>query len=233
MKRLPAEQKQKLEVLRACRYFDGVADKILVQLAEQTHLYHYASGETIFWENEPCAGLHIIHSGTVKLLKLSPQGRELIFRVIGEGDSFNEVPVFDQGSNPVSAVSIGLTEVWIVRCDTIRQVTEKHPEMAAAIILNLTTNLRMLVNLASELSFYQVTNRLARLLVQLPQEQLLGVGDQRLTQDELASHLGTVREVVARSLRELERSGAIQVARRQIQIVDQDRLMEWAQLPEC
>ena len=72
----------------------------------------------------------------------------------------------------------------------------------------------MLVNKVEELSFYQVTNRLARLISQLPEEQLTGQTASRLTQDQMAARLGTVREVVARSLRELQRSGAIQVRRR-------------------
>ena len=78
-----------------------------------------------------------------------------------------------------------------------------------------------------ELSFYQVTKRLARLINKLPAEQLQGSKDDRLTQDDLAARLGTVREVVARSLKELERSGAIDVNRGQIKIVNDDRLVEW------
>ena len=62
-------------------------------------------------------------------------------------------------------------------------------------------------------------------------EQLEGPREARLTQDVLAARLGTVREVVARSLKELERSGAIKVNRGQIQVVDDERLLEWTQKP--
>ena len=89
----------------------------------------------------------------------------------------------------------------------------------------------MLVGKVEELSFYQVTTRLARLIANLPETQLLGESGIRLTRDDMAARLGTVREVVARSLKELERSGAIQVSRRKIKIVDRDRLCEWAQEP--
>ena len=85
----------------------------------------------------------------------------------------------------------------------------------------------MLVGIVEELSLLQVTNRLARLLSRLPQEQLDGPAAQRLTQDQLAARLGTVREVVARSLRELERSGAIQVAGRRISVMDEQILEDW------
>jgi CRP/FNR family transcriptional regulator len=108
---------------------------------------------------------------------------------------------------------------------------KKHPEICQAVIQNLTKNLRMLVSLVEELSFFQVTNRLARLISQLPEEQLGGQAAQRITQDQLAARLGTVREVVARSLRELERSGAIRIGNRQIRIENPQVLQDWAQTP--
>jgi CRP/FNR family transcriptional regulator len=108
----------------------------------------------------------------------------------------------------------------------------RNPEICKAIIANLSNNLRMLMGMVEELSFYQVTNRLARLISQLPEDQLVGEASQRITQDQLAARLGTVREVVARSLRVLERSGAIRVNRRQIEVVDERTLLEWAAAPE-
>jgi CRP/FNR family transcriptional regulator len=142
------------------------------------------------------------------------------------------VPIFDGGTNPVNAAAIRKCDIWVVKCEAIRKAIDEHPEMARAIIQNLSANLRMLVGLVEELSFYQVTNRLARLISQMPDEQLRGKGAQRLTQDEMAARLGTVREVVARSLKELERSGAIRAARGKIQIMDADLLKEWAQFAE-
>jgi CRP-like cAMP-binding protein len=61
-----------------------------------------------------------------------------------------------------------------VEADVIHKAMQKHPEMCAAVISNLTQNLRMLVGMVEELSFFQVTNRLARLITQLPEEQLIG-----------------------------------------------------------
>jgi CRP/FNR family transcriptional regulator len=218
--------------LRACRYFSDVNEIILEKLAQDTHLLRFQAGETVFWEGNECAGLHIIQSGSVKLFKVSPQGRQIVMKTFEEGDSFNEVPIFDRGTNPVNAAAISECDIWVVGCETIRKAIDEYPEMSHAIILNLSVNLRMLVGLVEELSFYQVTNRLARLISQMPEEQLKGKNIQRLTQDEIAARLGTVREVVARSLKELERSGAIRATRGKIKITDEDILKEWAQFPE-
>ena len=78
------------------------------------------------------------------------------------------------------------------------------------------------------MAFYQVTHRLARLI---GESRLGDPGGARLTQDQIAARLGTVREVVARSLRELERSGAIRTENRRITVAAAEVLSQWAQGP--
>jgi CRP-like cAMP-binding protein len=219
---------EKLTALRANSYFSTLSEIVLQSLALGTNLRLYERGEVICWQDDTCTALYIISRGSVKLFKLSPKGRELIIRVLDEGATFNEVPIFDQGANPVNVATLEDSNIWAIEAEVIRQCINQHPEMAEAVILNLSRNLRMLVGAVEELSFYQVTNRLARLISRLPTEQL---EDQHITQDQLAARLGTVREVVARSLRDLERSGAIRVERRQIRVVNERLLHDWAQEP--
>jgi CRP/FNR family cyclic AMP-dependent transcriptional regulator len=194
-------------------------------------LVQYDPGEVIFWQSEECQGLYILEIGKVKLYKLSSMGRELIIRILEPGASFNEVPVFDHGGNEVNVATMEESEIWLIDKTILQQMTHQSTELAQAVITNLTRNLRTLVGLVEEVSFYQVTNRLARLLVQLPEEQLSGAQAQRLTQDIMAARLGTVREVVARSLRDLDRCGAIRVRRGKIYILDMALLNELAQKP--
>jgi CRP/FNR family transcriptional regulator len=217
----------KQQAIRQCSYFANLDETILTTLAAGTRLVKFERGEVLFWQDEPCAGLHIIESGSVKLFKISPQGRELIVNIFEGGATFNEVPVFDHGANPINVAALEESQVWIIDAQVIRHVLQGNPQMCQAVVLNLANNLRMLVRVVEELSFYQVTHRLARLISQLPAEQLSGETNARITQDQLAARLGTVREVVARSLRELERSGAIRVNRRQIRIADLGALQQW------
>lgn len=232
MQTIPTTLQAKLAALRSSPYFTGLDDSALVQISGGMHLSRVERGETVFWENDPCAGLHILQRGSVKLFKLSPQGREFIVNIFSEGATFNEVSVFDGGSNPINVVALEETELWIIDPQSIRETYAVHPEMGKAVVHNLARNLRMMVGIVEELSFYQVIHRLARLLLQLSPAQLNGVTAERVTQDQLASRLGTVREVVARSLRELERSGAIRLSPRRIFIANEVILKEWAQRPE-
>ena len=224
-------QEQKITALQVNGYFSGLDLDLLMQLSRGTSLHHYQAGELICWQGEPCIGLCMIRSGGVKLFKLSEKGREMVIRVLSENTTFNEVPVFDGGAHAVNVAAIEDSEIWIVEPKLIRRLLVENPRMSEAVILNLSKNLRMMVSLIEELSFFQVTNRLARLISQLSQDQPVDKHLQRITQDQLAARLGTVREVVARSLRELERSGAIQVHRRTIKVVDEGLLKAWGQEP--
>jgi CRP-like cAMP-binding protein len=139
------------------------------------------------------------------------------------------VPVFDGGSNPVNVEALEETTVWVVDASAVQNLMRKDPEFMQKTIQNLAERMRHLVRMVSEMAFYQVTNRLARLISEIPAEELSGQGNMRWTQDQLAARLGTVREVVARSLRELERSGAIEAENRKIIIKDREVLQQWTQ----
>ena len=114
------------------------------------------------------------------------------------------------------------------RTDYILRSMLQHPEVMEAFNLSLASNLRKMVGMVEELTFYQVTNRMARLIYELLGEQTGCKGASvQITQNLLAARLGTVREVAARSLKELERSGAIQVRRREIQVINWEVLAGW------
>jgi CRP/FNR family cyclic AMP-dependent transcriptional regulator len=226
MRNLSVTPAQKLKLLHENEYFEGLDEGLLKQVARHMQFRQFERGEALFWEGDPCAGLHIIEQGFVKLYRLSPQGRQYIVRVLQEGDTCNEVPTFDGGPNPVNVEALETTRVWVIQAEILRELLQKHPEFAQKVIDNLGKNLRGLVRMVSEMAFYQVTNRLARLISDQTPDEMSGTP---WTQEQLAARLGTVREVVARSLKELERSGAINVDKRRIAVSDPDVLAQWAQ----
>ncbi|GAB4495338.1 MAG: Crp/Fnr family transcriptional regulator [Anaerolineales bacterium] len=227
MQRIYTTPQQRIHALQQNEYFNQLDVPVLEELSQEMCLCAFEPGEILFWDGDPCDGLYTLVTGSVKLFKVSPNGREIILQVLEEGTVFNEVPVFDEGHNPVSVAALEPCTVWIVSAQSIRAGLLKYPLLARSVIDNLSKNLRRLVRLVEELSFYQVTHRLARLISELPPENLQGEAPQRLTQDQIAARLGTVREVVGRSLRELERSGAIEVSRGRIQIINRSVLGNW------
>jgi CRP/FNR family transcriptional regulator len=225
MKPLEANLKVKYNTLRRNPYFDDLPEEMLQRIAGHMQLRGFERGEMLFWEGDPCAGLHIIEEGSVKLFRISPQGRQYIVPVLQEGDTCNEVPTFDGGTNPVNVATLEKSKVWVIDDAALRSLVKAHPDFALKVLSNFGKNLRGLVRMVSEMAFYQVTNRLARLISELPAQE----SPPHWTQEQLAARLGTVREVVARSLKELERSGAIRVEDRRIHIADRDAPSQWTQ----
>lgn len=223
MKPLDANRSVRFNTLRRNPYFDDLPEELLEEIAAHMQLRSFERGEILFWEDDPCAGLHIIEEGSVKLYRISPQGRQYIIRVLQEGDTCNEVPAFDGGTNPVNVETLEKSKVWIIDDVTLRSLVKAHPDFALKVLSNFGKNLRGLVRMVSEMAFYQVTNRLARLISELPDDS----ARPQWTQEQLAAQLGTVREVVARSLKELERSGAIRIEERRIYVADPNVLSQW------
>jgi CRP-like cAMP-binding protein len=227
MKTIPVDSKERIKILKSNQYFDDLPDKLLKEISEQMSLDVYQRGDVLLWEGDVCEGLCILEQGSAKIFRISPQGRQYIVRILQEGDTFAEVPAFDGGNSPVNVEALEVCRVWVINSEMLRGLVLAHPEFSKKVLDNFGKMLRGMVRMVSEMAFYQVTHRLARLIEEdLPQEKNIP----QWTQEQLAARLGTVREVVARSLKELERSGAIKIEDRRIQIADKDIFRQWVQL---
>jgi CRP-like cAMP-binding protein len=225
MKSIEIDLPARIKTLRGNEYFNDLPEEILKEIAAHMQLREYQRGDVFFWEGDPCTGLHIIQDGSAKIYRLSPNGRQYIVRILQEGNTFAEVPAFDGGLNPVNVDALETCRVWNIDSDTLRRLIATHPQFALKVLANFGQMLRGMVHKVSEMAFYQVTHRLARLINESPQSDK----SPHWTQEQLAARLGTVREVVARSLKELERSGAIRIEDRRIQIADSAALEQWTQ----
>lgn len=225
MKALDVKTQDTIKALRGNAYFDDMPDDVMKEVVRHTHLREYQRGDVLFWEGDPCDGLYILEAGSAKIFRVSPQGRQYIARVLQEGDTFAEVPAFDGGMNPVNVEALETCRIWVVETSILQALIKSNPEFTQKVLRNYAKMLRGMVRMVSEMAFYQVTHRLARLIeAEMPQDK-----STHWTQEQLAARLGTVREVVARSLKELERSGAIKVEDRRIMIADREVFAQWTQ----
>jgi CRP/FNR family transcriptional regulator, cyclic AMP receptor protein len=226
MKSIETTPAERLAALRGNEYFDDLPETLSQEIAARMQLREYQRADTLFWEGDPCDGLYIIRQGSAKIFRISPQGRQYIVRILQEGDTFAEVPAFDGSTSPVNVEALENCSVWVIDAKLLRELLISHPGFAQKVLANFGRMLRGMVYKISEMAFYQVTHRLARLICE-------EITDKKSappwTQEQLAARLGTVREVVARSLKELERSGAIKVEDRQIRVLDGEIFRQWLQ----
>jgi CRP/FNR family transcriptional regulator len=185
----------------------------------------YHAGEIIFLEGEPDAGLHLVVEGMAKVYRLSEGGREHILITLGVGDSCNEVPVMDGGPNPANLAAIEDVTIWVISEESLNRLRREFPALNEVIIKNLAMRCRQLVQRVYNLSFLSVTGRLAAFLLQQNDENT-ALSRQQWTQDEIAAHLGTVREMVGRAFRELQHAQLISIDRHRIEILDREGLKE-------
>jgi CRP/FNR family transcriptional regulator, cyclic AMP receptor protein len=230
----PYKRIEVLGLLRQVPYFVSLDGENLGALAAAAQVRVYRRGETILWEGEPCLGLYVVLRGRVRVFKRSAAGREQVLLVIGPGRTFNDVPVFDGGANPGSAAALDASVIGLLPKDKVLQFVERNSAVAMAVISVLAARMRGLTLAVEDLALRSVTARVAAVLmdaaggratrIETPAEKGL-----RLTQSQLATMTGTVREVVQRALKTLEQTGAIKLARGQITILNPVTLRQWSE----
>lgn len=222
------------DFLRQVPYFAELDEEVLKGLSAQVRERKLEAGELILMEGDPCEGLYVVISGRVKVFKLSAEGKEQVIRILGPGRTFNDVPVFDGGPNPGSVAAMEASIVSLIPKAQILGMVEQHPKMAKAVIRLLASRLRALTLMIEDLSLRGVVARVAKLLLDCARghQTLIEGGPSactHLTQHQIATMTGSVREVVQRALKALEKDGAIRLERARVVILDPARLERWSQ----
>ncbi len=216
-------------VLEKTALFSNLSQPELQMLAARSVRKLFSTGELLFSEGEPCNGLHIIAQGKVRLFKTSVNGREQVLSVNVSGESVAEIPVFDGGPYPASAVALEETEIVFISRRDFNAYCLEHPEVPLKVLTVVGARLRNLVGIIEELSFTTIRQRLISTLLKLAQSEgrktARGIEFQLpASHQELANQLGTVRELISRNLMRLQAEGLLDVDARQIVVKDVEGL---------
>lgn len=211
------------------RYFSGVDPEHLNGITQLFNQKAYLKGQTIMSEGDQAENLHFVSSGVVKVFKTSSEGKEQIIKILRPGESFNDVAVFSSGPCPYSAQALGTTTIiyWIHKSN-LMPFMEKNVKVAQNAIEIVAEQERILLTLVEDLSFKNVVGRVAKILMNNLEHGPEGI--HKLTQYEMAAMAGTAREVVGRSLKNLEDMGVIKLDKHKIVISDKVRLNQLAGL---
>lgn len=217
-----------VKFLQTLPFFSELGADELAEAAAHVHECTFRRGEVILLEGETPQAVYIIVRGQVRIYRLSPDGREQVLERLGPGKAFNLVPVIDGRPNPSNAMAWTAVTAYVIERNHFLQMMREYPALAMAALMEFATRLRHMTALVEDLSLRTVRARLAKLLLtHAAQEKEI---PRRMTLQEMAAQLGTVREVVGRALAELEREGLIHLERHRILIVDRDGLEAKAML---
>lgn len=217
-----------LKVLRSVPILNGLTEVELQFLAERAVPRDYSKGELLFTEGDPCAGLFIIESGRVRIFKSSPNGREQMLAVEGPGSSVAELPLFDGGNYPASTAAMENASIYFISKQDFHSLCFVHPQVPLKVLKVVGARLRRLVGIIEELSFTTVRSRLISALVRRAKtgrKTRKGVEiELPPSNQELASEIGTVRELVSRNLSRLQAEELIRMDSKTVVIPDIKRL---------
>ena len=219
-----------LDSLKSLPYFSGLSESVITSVSKHVFETKAERGEILVFEGEPAELLYFVVAGVVKVFKTSADGKEQIYRIIRPGDSFNDVPILTGGVNLASAAAMSAVMLNVIKKKDLESVSREYPQVALNIIKVLSLRVEELTSLVEDFSFRRVSSRVAKILL-----EHIGNGDgerPRLTQQEMAAMIGTAREMVGRSFKNLEEEGAIRIERNRIIIINQEILKKIAGITE-
>ena len=214
------------EVLKKAPLFAGLEDEAATALSSAMGKLHLNKGDVLFHEGDLEDRLYIVVSGKIKLGRSGSAGRENLLAVLGPGQMFGELSVFDPGPRSTTATAVTACELRTLEHDELIPWLTGRPEVAQGLLGQLAARLR---RANDDLVFSDVPGRVAKQLLELAQR----FGDKRddgmhvhhdLTQEELAQLVGASRETVNKALADFAARGWIRLEPRSVTILDVERV---------
>jgi CRP-like cAMP-binding protein len=197
------------ESLRTIPLFAAVGDDDLEAVASLLIERRFPKSKTIVEEGMPGDYMYIVREGRVKVTKLSGDGREKILEMLGVGSFFGELSLLDEAPRSASVKALTDTRILALSRSDFLGLLRRSPDLAMAVIQELTARLRQMDDQASSLSFQRVKERTQGLLVRLARERAEGGrhATPALTHQQIADMIGTSRETVTRVIKGLKQDG--------------------------
>ena len=206
----------------------------LAALSARVRRRRYPKGAVIFLEGDPGASLYVVETGRVKIALTSPDGKELVIRVLDPGEFFGEMALLDGEPRSADAIAVEDCRLMLVHRDDFVRFLEAHPQAAVRLLAALSRRLRRATRQQQEAATLDVGARVASALLRLAEEHgapaASGSGEiavtTPLTQTQLAGMVGVTRESVNKWLRFYERRGLVRWQKGRLTVLRPDELRQ-------
>ena len=223
----------RIAALQCTMLFRGLATEALTDIARRAVELHLQRGEMLFLSGEPAKGLFVVVKGKIRAFQQNEDGREQVMYVDAAGSVLGDVPVFDDGPYPASAMAEADAQVLFIEKNDIRELCAKYPSLALAALRMMAGKVRKHSTLVEALSLHEVGQRLALFLLAETQTAIFPADAPmafrlRLSNHEIASRIGSVRDVVSRAFSRLKHQRLISMDDRDVTILDLQGLKRYA-----
>jgi CRP/FNR family transcriptional regulator, cyclic AMP receptor protein len=219
------------DAVRASPFRDLPAE-LLDELFEGAGRSKIAAGSVVHWALDDDPYVELVITGVIRVFVTAPDGRTMTIRYCRSGELLGVMSLFsDEFTEPATKQALVDTELLVMSPMKVRRLAQRDLRVAQALLVELSERARGFVNEIPGTAFATVRQRVARQLLDLASTQHhdsppAGELAVRITQQELAAAVGTVREVVVRALRQLRDTGAIRTERDRIVLLDPAQLTE-------
>lgn len=210
--------------LRAISLFSGVEDAALKRLEQRCRWHRFSTQQLILDRDTDSRDVFFVLEGRVRVVNYTRSGREIAFAVLEAGSHFGELSAIDSRPRSATIVALASCEIATLSAEAFHEVLRTEPEVATALLVNLTGMIRAADERIAELSSYGAFHRVYREILRLADAES-DEGDRipnLPTQQDIAGITSTTRETVARALANLTKAGAIQRQGRVLVIDDRD-----------
>ena len=203
--------------------FSELSESALRLLAREARFVKVEKGDVLFIQSDPSETAYIVLSGTISILLNSLDGREMVINEMHSGDLFGELGILTRNPRSTSAIARTKSELLAIPGQVFLKVVEREPQFALRILELTAKRLQMSGKRESALAFLDAQARLARLLLELEQQEK-DKGYVTISQEELAHHTGLIRQTVAKVLGKWRRDGWLITGRGRILILNRKAL---------
>ena len=219
------------DVLRRTPLFATLDQDAAASLRASMNEIELARGDLLFHEGDPGDSLYVVLRGKIKLGRTSGDGRENLVAVLGPGEMFGELSLFDPGPRSAGATALVDSTLLGLSSDELTPWLASRPEVARALLRAIARRLRRTNDSMSDLVFSDVPGRVAKALLDLsarfgtPAEDGIHVAHD-MTQEELAQLVGASRETVNKALADFAGRGWLRLEARAVVLTNVERLSQ-------
>lgn len=217
-----------LKDLEKINLFEALKPTTCQAIARHAFRRDLRTGKELVTEGLPAEHCYFLLSGYVRVMRMSRDGRLQVLGRFGPGAPLNIIPLLiSEGVNQASIETLSPVSVLVLDAKSFNKLITTYPDFSIILLKNFAERMKKITNLAADLSFHSVRTRLARFLMELANQPSTTAG---WTQEEIAAHIGTIRDIVGRLLREFEAKGLIKRDRQEITLLDRVGLVKEAEL---
>ena len=219
------------DVLRSVPLFSQLPEEDLQAFATLTRERTYPKGSVIVFEDDPGDALYLVADGQVKVVLIGEDGREVILTVLGGGTFFGEMALLDDRPRSAHVIAMEDSTLLLLRRDDFQARLRQSPAVAISLLAELSGRLRLADEKIGALVLLDVNGRVAALLLRLAQDEDGDRITKKLTHNTIAQMIGSSRETVSRTMRNLVNGEIIRVSRKEIVLLNRRALLDAAQRP--